>query len=171
MGIMFEDDYFDGFALRALTPALYGGADFGECFTTAKRITSGDVDSWHREWTATPVVAAIQASPILRWSLIQRGLWVHGVDTLAEYFRILPQYSVADHVADIRCPTLLTLAENEPRAQGAVRLYDALTCAKALYRFTAAAGAGDHCEALARSLYCQRAFDWLDETLRPAAAP
>jgi hypothetical protein len=33
-----------------------------------------------------------------------------------------------------------------------------------LLRFTAAEGAGGHCEAFARSLY-QRVYDWLDETL------
>jgi hypothetical protein len=34
-----------------------------------------------------------------------------------------------------------------------------------LLRFTAAEGAGGHCEAFARSLYHQRVYDWLDETL------
>jgi hypothetical protein len=29
-----------------------------------------------------------------------------------------------------------------------------------------AEGAGDHCEVRARRLFDQRAFDWLDETLR-----
>ena len=33
------------------------------------------------------------------------------------------------------------------------------------FSFTAAEGAGDHCEMEARSLFSQRAFDWLDETL------
>jgi hypothetical protein len=34
-----------------------------------------------------------------------------------------------------------------------------------LVRFYDAEGAGDHCEAKARPLFHQRAFDWLDETL------
>jgi hypothetical protein len=34
--------------------------------------------------------------------------------------------------------------------------------------FTAAEGAGMHTEALARLLYDQRLFDWLDETLGTA---
>jgi len=42
------------------------------------------------------------------------------------------------------------------------RLYDALMCPKTLIRFTAAEGAGDHREASARSVYFQRAYDWLD---------
>ena len=32
-------------------------------------------------------------------------------------------------------------------------------------RFTDAEGSGGHCEGMARTLYHQRVFDWLDETL------
>jgi hypothetical protein len=41
----------------------------------------------------------------------------------------------------------------------------AITAPKALVPFTAAEGAGMHTEALARTLYDQRMFDWLGETL------
>jgi hypothetical protein len=57
------------------------------------------------------------------------------------------------------------LAESDPVAAFAERLYDALTCPKALIPFSAAEGAGDHCEASARSVYFQRAYDWLDGVL------
>jgi hypothetical protein len=40
-----------------------------------------------------------------------------------------------------------------------------LSCPKTLLRFTAAEGAGDHCEMGNRPLLDQRVFDWLDETL------
>ena len=68
-------------------------------------------------------------------------------------------------VDKIRCPTLVTQAENDPVSLFSGRLYDALTCPKELLRFTEAEGAGDHCEAMARSLFHQKSFDWLDETL------
>jgi predicted alpha/beta-fold hydrolase len=45
-------------------------------------------------------------------------------------------------------------------------LYDALVCDKALIEFTRAEGAGAHCEAGARSVFNERAFDWLDATLK-----
>ena len=52
------------------------------------------------------------------------------------------------------------------REQGPQELYAALTVSnKALVRFTTAEGAGMHTEALARTLYDQRMFDWLDQTL------
>jgi len=70
-------------------------------------------------------------------------------------------------VADrISCPTLITTSEGDPKSAQAKRLYSALRCSKHLVHFTAAEGAGGHCESLSRSLYHQRIFDWLDDTLR-----
>jgi hypothetical protein len=40
----------------------------------------------------------------------------------------------------IRCPTLMTAAENDPLAIGAQTLFDALTCPKALIKFSAGRG-------------------------------
>jgi hypothetical protein len=39
------------------------------------------------------------------------------------------------------------------------------TCDKTFSTFTAKEGAGEHCEVGARSLFNQRAFDWLDGVL------
>jgi hypothetical protein len=45
-------------------------------------------------------------------------------------------------------------------------LFDALSVQrKQLVKFTAAEGAGGHCEATARRLFHQRVYDWFDETL------
>jgi pimeloyl-ACP methyl ester carboxylesterase len=112
-----------------------------------------------------PFFEAVDQSPRLTWTFNQRGLWVHGVDSIMDYLRITPQYSLSDRVDGIRCPTLLTWAENDPVAGFAEKLYESLTCQKTLLRFTNDEGAGDHCEMNARTLFHQRAFDWLDETL------
>ena len=65
----------------------------------------------------------------------------------------------------ITCPTLLTAAEGDPTASAAEKLFSALEVSrKKLACFTHADGAGGHCEALNRSLYHQRSFDWLDAT-------
>jgi hypothetical protein len=53
MGILLDDPLYERFATRALSHALYGGADFGVCFVTAKQITPADSDSWQCAWTAT----------------------------------------------------------------------------------------------------------------------
>jgi alpha-beta hydrolase superfamily lysophospholipase len=107
----------------------------------------------------------ISADRRLRWTVIQRGYWVHGVSTLADYLRSGEQFTLVGRVEKIRCPTLITSADRDPLARGAQSLYDALTCPKALLHFTAAEGAGDHVETMNRSLLNRRAFDWLGEVL------
>ena len=109
-----------------------------------------------------PAFAAIRSDPQLNWTFMQRGFMVHGVDTVMDYLRVCVHYRLSDRIANIRCPTLVTQAESDPVAARAGRLYDALTGPKTFIRFTAAEGAGDHCEASARSVYIQRAYDWLD---------
>jgi pimeloyl-ACP methyl ester carboxylesterase len=112
-----------------------------------------------------PFVERIQATPALRWAIIQRGFWVHGVDSLSEYLKLAEDYSLKEVVGQIRCPTLLTWAESDPMSWNAERIYDRLTSQKRLVRFYDTEGAGDHCEVKTRPLFHQRAFDWLDETL------
>jgi predicted alpha/beta-fold hydrolase len=113
-----------------------------------------------------PFFEAVEKSPQLTWTFEQRALWVHGVDSIMDYLRITPQYSMSDRVDGIQCPTLITWAESDPIAGFAEKLYEALSCPKTLIRFTNAEGAGEHCEMNARTLFHQRTFDWLDETLK-----
>jgi pimeloyl-ACP methyl ester carboxylesterase len=104
----------------------------------------------------------ISADRRLRWSVIQRGYWVHGVSTLDDYLRSGEEFTLEGRVKNIRCPTLITSADRDPLANGAQSLYDALTCPKAIMYFKAAEGAGDHVETMNRSLLNRRALDWLD---------
>jgi pimeloyl-ACP methyl ester carboxylesterase len=112
-----------------------------------------------------PFVEHIEATPTLRWAVVQRAYWVHGVESLPEYSQISEDYSLKEVAGQIRCPTLLTWAERDPLSWNAERLYESLRCPKELIRFHDAEGAGDHCEAKTRPLFHQRAFDWLDEVL------
>jgi pimeloyl-ACP methyl ester carboxylesterase len=106
-----------------------------------------------------------EAPSMLRWSLIQRGLWVNGVDSIYAYAVDLMRYQLSPVAKNIACPTFLSQAMDDPVADYAPDLYAAITAPKVLVRFTAAEGAGMHTEALARTLYDQRVFDWLDATL------
>jgi hypothetical protein len=75
-----------------------------------------------------------------------------------------PCYHWMDGRAElIRCPTLMTMAENDSLGARAPSFLEALTCPKTLMRFSAAEGAGDHCEMQNRSLLNRRTLDWLDE--------
>jgi dienelactone hydrolase len=102
----------------------------------------------------------------MRWRLLQRGFYVNGVNSLYDYLVDMTRYEISPYAVEISCPTLLTAAEGDPIARGAPALHAAIGPGRAtLLRFTAAEGAGGHCEAFARSLYHQRVYDWLDKTL------
>jgi hypothetical protein len=58
-------------------------------------------------------------------------------------------------------------AEGDDLSVNAPRLFEALTCPKNYVQFSAAEGGGEHCESGARTLFHQRAFDWLDRILDP----
>ena len=60
---------------------------------------------------------------------------------------------------------LLTQAENDPLARGTQDFFERLACPKTLLHFSAAEGAGSHCEMCNRSLLNRRVLDWLDGVL------
>jgi len=63
-------------------------------------------------------------------------------------------------------------AESDDISASAPRLAAALTCESEFVTFTAAEGAGDHCEAGARTLFNARALSWLDRVVQqPSPAP
>jgi alpha-beta hydrolase superfamily lysophospholipase len=104
--------------------------------------------------------------PTAGWAL-RRGLLVHGLDNPLDFIESLREYSLAGRAERISCPTWVCSAEGDEISESAPQLVAALTCEKEYVRFTAAEGAGDHCEAGARTLYHARSFAWLDQLLRP----
>jgi pimeloyl-ACP methyl ester carboxylesterase len=89
---------------------------------------------------------------------------------LAEYIAIARHYSIAAVLPSITCPVLIAYEEADPLAATAFDVYDALPGPKTLVRFLTSEGAGDHCAMMARALFHQRAFDWLDDVLAGACA-
>jgi hypothetical protein len=79
--------------------------------------------------------------------------------------RFVERFTMSGRIESIHCPTLFTLAENDPLASGTEAFFDALRCPKTLLRFTDSQGAGDHCEMSNRSLVNRKVLDWLDEVL------
>jgi pimeloyl-ACP methyl ester carboxylesterase len=112
-----------------------------------------------------PYMERINASLPLRWKVVQRAFWVHGVDSLAEYLAIAHDFDTREAVRSIRCPVFVAREEGDTLAASAQDVYDALSGSKTFVRFLAAEGAGDHCAMMARSLFHQRMFDWLDRVL------
>src|SRR5215211_7433653 len=91
------------------------------------------------------------APPMLRWVLIQRGLWVNGVDSLYDYIVDMLRYELSPVAKNIACPTFIAQAMDDPIADFAPKLYEAITQPKVLVPFTAAEGASMHTESLART--------------------
>jgi alpha-beta hydrolase superfamily lysophospholipase len=106
---------------------------------------------------------AISGDRKLRWTIVQRGFWVNGAKDLREFLRSITSFTLDGRAELIRCPTLITHAEDDPLAASAQDLFDALRCPKALVRFSSAEGAGTHCEMMNRSAVNRRVADWLDD--------
>lgn len=102
---------------------------------------------------------------LLRWSVVQRGYWVNGSSNLRDYLLNLEGYTLAGRVDQIRCPTLVTCAQNDPLASDSVAFHDALRCPRKLLEMSSRDGAGDHCEMGNRSLLNRKVLDWLDDVL------
>ena len=112
-----------------------------------------------------PYAEHIAADPRMHWSVIQRAFMVHGIDSVQAYVATAMDYDASGALGSIRCPTFVACEEDDPLARTAPDVYAGLTCPKLLQRFTAAEGAGTHTAIMARSLFLQRMFDWLDETV------
>jgi pimeloyl-ACP methyl ester carboxylesterase len=110
----------------------------------------------------------VAAHPSHGWGL-RRGQWVHSVASPLDYLRVTQAYSVRGLAEQIRCPTLVCHAEEDTIAAQAPQLFAALRCRKDYFTFSAAEGAGAHCEGANRSLFNQRVFDWLDAVLSTGA--
>jgi dienelactone hydrolase len=107
--------------------------------------------------------AELPSSP--RWA-ISNALWVFGGANAQELLDGVREYDLTEVADQIICPTLVCEAENDHFFSGQPRmLYEALACPKTLMKFTAAEGAEEHCHVGALTLFHQRMFDWLDDTL------
>jgi pimeloyl-ACP methyl ester carboxylesterase len=111
------------------------------------------------------VLSRVSQHPTRGWGM-RRGMWVHGAATPLEYVRLTRDYTLRGLAEQIRCPTLVCYAEHDDIAAQARQLYENLRCAKDFVSFTSDEGAGEHCEMGNRSLFHQRAFDWLDQILK-----
>jgi alpha-beta hydrolase superfamily lysophospholipase len=112
------------------------------------------------------ILAVLERKPTAGWAL-RRGQLVHGAADPVQYLQALRDYTLKDRAGDITCPVFVCNAEGDDISASAPLLARALTGEKELVTFTAAEGAGDHCEAGARTLYHARSFGWLDRILHP----
>jgi pimeloyl-ACP methyl ester carboxylesterase len=112
----------------------------------------------------------IKTSPTAAWALTH-GMFVTGTSSPRAYVAATLEYHLRNGIAEqISCPTLVLDAEEDMFFKGQPEeLYEHLTCPKTLMRFTAAEGAGAHCQVGAHRLAFGRVYDWLDERLEHVA--
>ena len=107
--------------------------------------------------------AFIRSNRQTNWKVVQRGFWVHGVKDLRAYLASAEFFTMRERAKLIQCPTLITQAEGDALGADAGTFFNALECPKTMMHFSAAEGAGGHCEMANRSLLNARVLDWLDE--------
>lgn len=101
-------------------------------------------------------------SPAMRHDLLARAA-AHGLSAPVDYLSEAERYTLGDRAAEITCPTLVCGPDGE--AQTVRPFFEALTCPRRLILFTVAEGAVGDGSGTAQSLFFQRVYDWLDETL------
>ena len=102
--------------------------------------------------------------PAAGWAL-RRNLWVHGLSTPMDYFRMAPAYTLKEREQLIQCPTFVCATEGDDLSVNGRVLADKLTCPEEYVLFTADDDVSGHCEMSARSLLHRRVYDWLDGVL------
>lgn len=106
-------------------------------------------------------------APAVQSQTLQFRARPYGMTSSYDTFRAAKTYRIDGEIArKIRCPVLITEPEKEQFWPGQSQaLFDMLECPRTLIPFTAAEGGDWHCEPMARGLYDQRVFDWLEEVM------
>jgi hypothetical protein len=90
----------------------------------------------------------------------------YGLTSYYDVFRAVQAYNLTEVAGRIRCPMLITSPESEQFFPGqAQKLFDALSCPKAIVHFTREQGADQHCEVAAPGYRDFCIYNWLDEIL------
>lgn len=152
-------------AALVLNDGLY---DFGGAVTRGLPPKVTELLADGRDADADAVMAqAAEHSPHLRWAA-GNTKWTFGAASPAEGLRKLQAYTMEGVAGQITCPALVLDPENDQFFRGEPqRIFQALRCPKELIAFTAAEGAGEHCQEGAVLLFEQRVFDRLDTLLSP----
>ncbi len=113
---------------------------------------------------ADGAMAIITSDRNLNWSLHKRAFWTNGASTLQELVTELMRWTLTPELlAQVTTPILVASAEGDRASTDTDALFDGLPGPKTRMHFTAAEGAGMHCEMLNRSLANRRFLDWIDD--------
>jgi hypothetical protein len=112
---------------------------------------------------AAGALQVIQSNRNLNWGICQRAFWTNGAADLPSLVAELMRWTLTPEIlAGVTTPILVTSAEGDRASTDTDQLYALLPGPKDRIHFTAAEGAGMHCEILNRSLANRRILDWVD---------
>ncbi len=106
----------------------------------------------------------------IRWAF-EHGMFAFQVKTPSQLIDKYAACTLQDRAHLITSTSLILDSEQElaPMQEQAQRLYDHLSCPKTYMYFTAAEGAGLHCQLGAFQLSSQRIYDWLDTKVKESS--
>ena len=129
----------------------------------AKMLDDNDRDGFTQMMEIGMADSTVQEKQLMAWRAKP-----YGINDAYDVFKAAETYRLGDVTQQITTPVFVANPENEQFWPGqAERFYAALPGTKVLSNFTEAEGADGHCEPMARTLFKQRAFDWLDEIVHP----
>jgi Esterase FrsA-like len=137
-------------------------------FAAGVRARLGD-DLWDQveadDPAADEVLDGLLADP-RRANFFRSRMVTHGTPTLRAYMRELSRFSLAGLADRIDCPALALEAEGDPVSQGQLDTFaEAAGAPVTTHRFTAAEGAGGHCEGLGQRRLERVVYDWIETVL------
>ena len=142
-------------------------ADPGQYDFTSRFISMFSDEDWERVQTADPAMDA-QLDGFLTGDRNREfygaRMAAMGAESFGDWLRLLGTYTLEGYAGDISCPTLVTEGEGDFASQSGT-LFDALTCEKTFHEFSAAEGAGGHCEGMGQILWQEVVFSWLSTQL------
>lgn len=153
------------FEKRVRVGVVNGGIfDFHEvCMHGAK---DSELDSLQKAKEFDEAVLQImKENTKVRWAIAQ-GLYTFGCQSPSEWLKKTRDYRLEGVVERISCPMLVVESEADTKVQGqSTKLFEALVCPKTFMLFTAAEGAGEHCQIGSPALSNERIFSWLEQHL------
>ena len=124
------------------------------------------ISGGEREAFDAAVAEAVKDLPASMRQTLEWRQKPYGMESLFDVLKSLEAYNLRDVASQISCPLFISDPDDEQFWPGQSQmLSDSLSTSSHLARFTREEGANWHCEPLARALYDQRVFDWLDAIL------
>jgi hypothetical protein len=141
-------------------------------FAAVVRRQLGETD-WARLQNDDPTLEA-DLAPMLAEPHARNGfqcrMTAHSVHTMTDYLRELCRFSLVGLAGRISCPTLALAGEGDFAGTGQLMAFaNALTVPVTTHQFTAAEGAGGHCEGLGQDRLDQVVYGWLARVLDRAS--